>query len=318
MSLPDLINYETPSFAGTVRATWVLDPQRAALLVHDMQRYFLRPYAPGCPALDAAIGNTAALLAAARAAGVPVYFTAQNGEQNQVTRGLQSDLWGPGMDAVTEHTDIIAELAPRSGETVLVKHRYSAFAHSDLAEQLAAGGRDQLVITGVYAHIGVTATALDAFMREVHPFVVADAVADFSPEQHAAAMTHLASCAAVVADTASVLTGLTGPGAAALPASDPGEMAGDPVGDLADGEFAATVADALAAVRDEGFAVAALAEPDADLFALGLNSLQAFELMDRIVDQTGIDVDYADFTSRPTVRFLVQSLVGAERPRVSL
>lgn len=29
-------------------ARWSIDPDRAVLLVHDMQRYFLQPFAPSC------------------------------------------------------------------------------------------------------------------------------------------------------------------------------------------------------------------------------------------------------------------------------
>lgn len=288
MSLPDLIDYQAPP-APDSRATWRLESPRAAVLVHDLQRYFLRPYAPGCPALVGALNGTARILSAARAAGVPVFYTAQTGRSIDVVRGLQADLWGRGMHPVPEHTDIVPEVAPAPGDTVLVKHRYSAFAHSDLAEQLAAAGRDQLVITGVYAHIGVLATAFDAFMQEIHPFVVADAVADFTPQDHRRALSQVASCSGVVTTTATVLDTFS-PQEPPMTASNP---------------LTAVVADAFTRARDADFAARALAAPDADLFALGLNSLQAFDVLDHLLDEAEVEVDYAAFTVSPTVTFLL-------------
>lgn len=63
--------------------------------------------------------------------------------------------------------------------------------------------------------------------------------------------------------------------------------------------------DAFTEVRDADFAQRAVADTDADLFALGLNSLQAFDVLDRLVDEAGVDIDYADFTQHPTVGFLL-------------
>lgn len=82
MTLPALIDYATPRHTPTNRVNWTLDPSRAAVLVHDLQRYFFRAFAPGCPALERALAATAEILAAARAAGVPVFYTAQTGDQS--------------------------------------------------------------------------------------------------------------------------------------------------------------------------------------------------------------------------------------------
>lgn len=288
MALPTLIDYVAPTPpAGDLpanRAEWTLERDRAAVLVHDLQEYFLRPYATDCPALRTALDSTARILTAARANGVPVFYTAQQGDQDQQRRGLQKDLWGPGMSARPDHTQIVADVAPADGDVVLTKHRYSAFYHSDLAELLADAGRSQLVITGVYAHIGVTATALDAFQREIHPFVVADAVADFGAAEHLRALEQVGNCCGVVSLADEVVTAFT-------------------AGTAGGASSNAVVDDALARVVPPQVLAAAQAAPDTDIFALGLNSLQAFEMLDDLAD-VGVDIDFGDFVRNPTLSFI--------------
>ncbi len=216
MSLPRIEPYPLPG-AGDVpagRVDWRPDPGRAALLVHDMQRYFLAAYAPGAEPLAGLTRNVAALVAACRARGVPVFYTAQPGRQDPRDRGLLTEFWGAGIGAVIDAdpraSDIVDDLAPRPGDTVLTKWRYSAFQRSPLADRLAGLGRDQMVVTGVYAHIGCQATAVEAFMRDVHAFLVADAVADFSRRHHDQACEYVAQRCGMVTTTAAVLAALAG------------------------------------------------------------------------------------------------------------
>ncbi|MEW2554903.1 isochorismatase family protein [Streptomyces zhihengii] len=215
MSLPEIRPYPLPE-AGELpagRVQWRPDPARAALLVHDMQRYFLAPYA-GAPVPEVT-ANIARLLLFARERGVPVFYTAQPGRQDPADRGLLTEFWGDGIgrviDADPRAADVVGDLAPEAGDTVLVKWRYSAFQRSAFAEQLAALGRDQLLITGVYAHIGCQTTAVEAFMRDVRPFLVADAVADFSRERHDQACEYVAQRCGVVTTTADALSALSAP-----------------------------------------------------------------------------------------------------------
>ena len=209
--LPSIAGYDLPREAElpTSRADWTLDTDRAALLVHDMQAYFVDAFAPGVAPIAPVIDAIARLIAAARARGVPVFYTAQNGDQDRRDRGLQADLWGPGMRHAPEHQAIVAPLAPTDGDFVLVKHRYSAFQRSTLETLMRARGRDQIVICGVYAHIGCLMTAGEAFQLDIQPFFAADALGDFSRAWHDMALSEVADCCGVVHSTRQIIEALT-------------------------------------------------------------------------------------------------------------
>lgn len=180
-------------------AAWAVDPDRAVLLVHDMQNYFLRPFPDGDEPGGELLHNAARLRAQAMARGVPVAYTAQPGGMTDEQRGLLKDFWGAGMQVDPNDRQVVTPLAPDPGDWVFTKWRYSAFFRSDLLARMRAAGRDQLVICGVYAHVGVLMTAVEAFTNDIQPFLVADAVADFTAEHHRLALDYAADrCAMVV------------------------------------------------------------------------------------------------------------------------
>ncbi|GAA0255876.1 phenazine biosynthesis protein PhzD [Saccharothrix mutabilis subsp. mutabilis] len=184
-------------------ATWTVDPRRAVVLVHDMQRYFVRPF----PAVmrDRIVANIAALREACAAQGAQVAYTAQPGGMNERERGLLRDFWGPGMRVDPADREVVDELAPADGDWVFTKWRYSAFFRSDLLERMRRDGRDQLVLCGVYAHVGVLVTALEAYTNDIRTFLVADAIGDFTADYHRLAVDYAAHRCAVVATTETVL-----------------------------------------------------------------------------------------------------------------
>lgn len=194
MALPQISPYPLPleSEIPAARGPWKVERNRAALLIHDMQNYFLRIYEGNASPLLPAIDNIARLASHCRTVGIPVFYTAQNGDQDRRDRGLQADIWGPGMTSAPEHQSITASLTPQAGDIVLVKHRYSAFQRSNLETLMRARGRDQLVICGVYAHIGCMLTAAEAFQRDIEAYMAADALADFSREKHDLAVAYVA------------------------------------------------------------------------------------------------------------------------------
>ncbi|MGW0736636.1 isochorismatase family protein [Streptomyces sp. NPDC002851] len=203
--LPTIDSYPMPT-AGDLPASvpaWTVDPSRAVLLVHDMQRYFLEPF-PG-QIRDQLVTNAAALREHCAATGMPVAYTAQPGGMTPEQRGLLKDFWGPGMRVDPADRAVVDALAPAPGDWMLTKWRYSAFFRTDLLEQMRVHRRDQLVVCGVYAHVGVLMSAVEAFTNDIETFLVADAVADFSEADHRLALDYAARRCAVVTTTKDVI-----------------------------------------------------------------------------------------------------------------
>ncbi|MEU7576518.1 isochorismatase family protein [Streptomyces sp. NPDC041068] len=173
-----------PSAIPPSRAAWKIDPARAALLVQDMQNHFVGAFPAGLSPVAELIENVVALRELAGTLGMPVIFSAEPAGQSPGQRGLMADLWGPGIGVEPSAAAIVADLTPRPGEHLLDNVRPNAFLRSHLGRLLRSAGRDQLIVCGVYAHFGVLLTAMDAFMHDIQAFVVADAIADFSAEDH--------------------------------------------------------------------------------------------------------------------------------------
>lgn len=173
------------------RVAWRPEAGRAVLLIHDMREHFLRFFPAGRDPLATLVRNTVRLREACAAAGIPVVFAAQpRGEELEPDRA------------------IVPELAPRAGDKVLTKRRHSAFHRTPPADVLWQTGRDQVIVCGVYAHIGCLTSCVEAFSRDVQAFLVADAVADFSPEKHRAALMLAAEVCAMTPTTDQLLRAL--------------------------------------------------------------------------------------------------------------
>ena len=203
--IPSIEPYALPT-AGELPANtarWQPDPARAVLLVHDMQRYFLAPFPDSVR--DPLTAGAGLLRERCAAHGVPVAYTAQPGGMTPQERGLLNDFWGPGMRTAPADRRIVDGLRPADGDWQFTKWRYSAFFRTGLRERMRAAGRDQLILCGVYAHVGVLMTAADAYAHDIETFLVADAVADFSAEYHRMALTYAAERCAMVATAEEIL-----------------------------------------------------------------------------------------------------------------
>jgi trans-2,3-dihydro-3-hydroxyanthranilic acid synthase len=198
-TIPSIVPYPMPERKDLPEnlAQWSISADRAVLLIHDMQRFFVNAQPESTRA--ELVHNVAQVRKRCATAGVPVAYTAQPGRMTQRDRGLLADFWGSGMRSDPADQEIVTELTPADGDWTFTKWRYSAFFRSDLLANMRAANRDQIILCGVYAHIGVMATAIEAFTNDIQPFLIADAVGDFSESYHRLALDYVARrCGMVV------------------------------------------------------------------------------------------------------------------------
>ncbi len=195
-------------------------PGRTLLLVIDIQIDFAAPDgAMGRLGLDlragaAAIDRIETLIATARQADVAVGFTrvVTRRETDAPVLRAHYERIGAGPDAVgicragTPGADY-HRLRPETVDLEILKTRYSGFVGTRLEEELRTRGIDTIVATGMSTDCCVDSTVRDAFHRDFHVFVVADACADYDPRAHAASLDSLGRHCAVVVDSATVIAG---------------------------------------------------------------------------------------------------------------
>ncbi|AFV12021.1 isochorismatase hydrolase [Thermacetogenium phaeum DSM 12270] len=87
--------------------------------------------------------------------------------------------------------EVCAELAPREGDVIIPKRRYSGFYGTDLDLALRELGAEDLVLVGVCTNICVLYTAADARMRNYKVSVLKDGVASFDEKAHEFALREM-------------------------------------------------------------------------------------------------------------------------------
>jgi ureidoacrylate peracid hydrolase len=174
--------------------------ENTALLVIDMQNGFLEAggsmAAIGLPhtELRPALAGCVTLVAAARAAGVPVIFTRYVYLPDYSDAGLLPTVLVPAMKEANALTagswdaEIVGELEPAAGDVIIDKARPSSFYGTRLEPVLTNNQIRSLVICGVTTNICVETTARDAGQRDYLVHVISDATAEFDQERHAHAL----------------------------------------------------------------------------------------------------------------------------------
>ncbi len=158
-----------------------IDRRRAALIAYALCRRALVPADPARraamrPVLDAWVQ----MIAAARAAGVPVIYTtpvsrADGADVVLLPTDLAAETGTPPLTNAVEGTAEAGfpdEIAPRAEDYVFLKRRPSAFYGTGVAELLRMLRRDTLIIGGGATNRGVETSVREAFNLDLACVVV--------------------------------------------------------------------------------------------------------------------------------------------------
>jgi biuret amidohydrolase len=179
-----------------------INPGKAALLVVDMQNFFLDPVSPTftCGGL-AILPALKELIQAFRAARRPVIYTCHVHHPDRIDAGIMEWWWEGMCTEGSPESKIHDEIAPLPNEKVIYKHRYSAFYNTDLETVLRCLKVEDLVISGVMTNLCCESTARDAHFRDFKVFFLADGTGSINEEMHLASLLNLAFGFAFVTTT---------------------------------------------------------------------------------------------------------------------
>jgi len=171
------------------RMPFDLSASKTALLVLDMQKYFLQPtshaYIPSSGAIIPRIND---LIRVFREINRPIIFTRHlNDEQNA---GLMSVWWKDLIRSDNSLSEIDDDLA-HEGMTLINKSQYDAFYETDLEKILHEQGIEQLVVCGVMTHLCCETTIRSAFVRGFQCFFPIDGTAAYNLDQHRSTFINL-------------------------------------------------------------------------------------------------------------------------------
>jgi ureidoacrylate peracid hydrolase len=178
-----------------------LKPAHSAVMVIDMQNdfcaeagYVEKVVGKDVSACRAVAPRIMALVEAARARGVPVYWIKANYDPERLPESMRvkqqeksrviccgTGSWGAEFYGVTA--------AP--GEAVIEKSSYSAFAGTDVEQELRAKGVRTVVFAGVQTNVCVESSLRDAVCRGLYAVLASDCVASHTLPLHDATLKNV-------------------------------------------------------------------------------------------------------------------------------
>jgi bifunctional isochorismate lyase/aryl carrier protein len=165
-------------------------PKQSALLVLDMQAYFLDAASHAyIPSGEAILDGIIQLIKEYFSHGRPIIYTQHINTTSNA--GTMSTWW---KDLITSQNPL-HKMTPEidvSMGTLIQKSQYDAFYHTQLNELLHTSGVTQVVLCGVMTHLCCETTARSAFMHGFEVFFPVDGTATYNLAYHRASLLNLA------------------------------------------------------------------------------------------------------------------------------
>lgn len=160
--------------------------EKPALILVDFVQAYFEGSSPLYAGADDALSSALRIRGAARAAGIPVFYTNVVYEEGGGDGGVFYRKV-PALEVFVAGNPLgnwPEGLQPAKDEVVISKKYPSAFFGTSLADELTKRGIDTLIITGLTTSGCIRATCVDTMSHGFVPIVVADACGDRHEAPH--------------------------------------------------------------------------------------------------------------------------------------
>jgi len=172
------------------RRSFQFTPERSALLMLDMQFYFIDEGSHAfVPSSRAIIPRLQKLVHIYALKGLPILFTRHLNTPQDAA--MMANWWADLVTSANPSSQIIPDFDQNTG-IVIVKSQYDAFHKTDLESILRDRGVTQVVICGLMTHLCCETTARSAFVRGFEVFFPIDGTATYNENFHMASLLNLA------------------------------------------------------------------------------------------------------------------------------
>jgi isochorismate hydrolase len=183
-------------------------PARSALLVLDMQSYFLDPASHAyVPSAGAILDGILQLVEAYSQHQLPIIFSQHMNTTQDAA--MMSAWWRDLISADHPFQRIIPDIDLSAG-TLIQKCQYDAFYQTHLDEMLRSKGVRQVLTCGVMTHLCCETTARSAFMHGYEVLFPVDGTATYNLAHHLGSLVNLAHGFATLVFVEDILSTLRG------------------------------------------------------------------------------------------------------------